>query len=226
MSKHLEFLSSPDEAVAVIPDGASLMIGGFAGGGTPYELVRAVRRLGVRNLTITTNNISVQDNIDELFVDGQVSHVISSFPVPATAGYMTHIERRFRNGELTIETVPQGTLVERIRAGGSGIGGFYTPTGVGTVAAEGKETRIIDGREYLFELPLKADFAIIRAFQADRMGNLTYRKTAKNFNPAMAAAAKVTIVQVEEIVEIGDLDPDSVGTPGIYVQRVCVVPKE
>jgi 3-oxoadipate CoA-transferase alpha subunit len=226
MPNAIVFCASPDEAVSVIPDGASILIGGFAGGGAPYELVRAVRRLGVRNLTVVSNNFSVRDNNDELFVEGQVRHVISSFPVPASAEQLTHLERRFRAGGLTVETVPQGTLVERIRAGGAGIGGFYTPTGVGTVAAEGKETRIIDGKEYLLELPIKADFAVIRAFRADRLGNLQYRRTARNFNPAMATAAKTTIVQVEEVVETGNIDPDLIGTPGIYVQRVCVVPKE
>ncbi|GIW07312.1 MAG: 3-oxoadipate CoA-transferase subunit A [Dehalococcoidia bacterium] len=217
---------TPDEAVADIPNGASIMIGGFAGGGQPFELVRALARHGARDLTIITNNISVHDNTDLLAQHGLIRKAIASFPVPASEAANTALERQFKAGLIEVESVPQGTLVERIRAGGAGLGGFYTPTGVGTRAAEGKEVRVIDGREYLFELPLRADYALIRAAQADTMGNLVYRGTARNFNPVMATAADIVICQVEELVPAGVLDPERIGTPGIFVDRLCIVARE
>jgi len=217
---------TPDEAVADIPNGASIMIGGFAGGGQPFELVRALARRGARDLTIITNNISVHDNTDLLAQRGLIRKAIASFPVPASESAPSALDRLFKAGQIEVETVPQGTLAERIRAGGAGLGGFYTPTGVGTLAAEGKEVRIIDGREYLFERPIRADFALIRAFQADTMGNLIYRGTARNFNPVMATAADIVICQVEEIVPVGALDPERIATPGIYVDRLCIVARE
>lgn len=217
---------SPDEAVADIPPGATVLIGGFAGGGQPYELVRALVRHGADGLTIVTNNVSVHDNCDILFEAGLVKKIVASFPVPNTTARVTAVERQIRSGQVEAETVPQGTLVERIRAGGAGLGGFYTPTGVGTVAAEGKEVRELDGRSYVFERPIHGDVAIIRAYKADELGNLIYRGTARNFNPVMATAADLTIVQVEEIVPIGALDPEHIVTPFIYVDRLCIVAKE
>ena len=216
------------DAVGEIPDGASVMIGGFAGIDRAYSLIRALRDQGARNLTIISNGPGgggkvalklwgIPDYADAnlLVENGQVKRFVISFSTPGTAA-----ARAIVDGVVEAEFVPQGTLAERIRAGGFGIGGFYVPTGVGTEVAEGKETKIIDGKEYLLELPLKADYALIRAYKADTLGNLVYRGDSRNFNAVMATAARVTIAEVEEIVPAGELDPEIVITPGIFVQRI------
>jgi len=203
-------------AVADIPSGASLLVGGFGLVGIPENLIRALAESGVANLTCVSNNCGVDDfGLGILLQRRQIRKMVSSY-----VGENKEFERQFLSGELEVELVPQGTLAERIRAGGAGIGGFYTPAGVGTPVAEGKETRVMNGREYILELPIVGDFALVKAYKADRAGNLVYRKTARNFNPMIATAGRVTIAEVEEIVEIGELDPDAVHTPGIYVQRV------
>jgi len=209
-------LKSPAEAVALIPDGATLMVGGFGLCGIPENLIAALRERGTRNLTIISNNAGIDDfGIGILLKTRQVRKMISTY-----VGENKEFERQYITGELELELVPQGTFAERIRAGGAGIGGFFTPTGHGTVVAEGKETRVIDGRAYVLEMPLKADFALIKAYRGDSLGNLVYRKTARNFNPMMATAARVTIAEVEEIVKPGDLDPEEIVTPGIFVKYV------
>ncbi len=207
-------------AVAMIPDGATLMMGGFGLCGIPEHLIAALRARGTRDLTIISNNAGVDAfGIGILLQTRQVRKMISTY-----VGENQEFERQCLSGELDLELVPQGTFAERIRAGGAGIGGFFTPTGYGTVVAEGKETRIIDGRPYVFEKPLRADFAFVKAFRGDRLGNLVYRRTARNFNPMMATAAKVTIAEVEQLVEPGTLDPDAVVTPGIFVKYVIQGP--
>ena len=204
------------ECVKDIPNNATLMVGGFGLCGIPENLIQALREIGVNNLTCISNNAGVSDfGLGFLLLKKQIKKMISSY-----VGENDVFEKMVLSGELEIELVPQGTLAERIRAGGAGIGGFYTPTGYGTIVAEGKETKVIDGRNYVLELPLKADFALIKAYKADKMGNLIYNKTARNFNPMMATAGKITIAEVEEIVEVGELDPESIVTPGIYVQRL------
>ena len=215
-------VGSVDEAVADIKDGAVLLVGGFGGRGVPTKLIPAVAKLGVKNLTVISNNLGMGDEGDlgVLFRNSQVSKAKASFPIrPGCNDFKDAYDR----GEVELEVIPQGTLVERIRAAGAGIGGFYTPTGVGTILAEGKEVREIDGRLYVFEKPLPGDFALIRAKQADRYGNLRYHRGARNFNPVMAMAGKVTIVEVEELVPLGEMDPENVHTPGIFVDRVVVV---
>ena len=209
-------IASIDAATADIPDGASIMMGGFGLCGIPENLIDAVRRRGVKNLTIISNNAGVNNfGLGLLLQNGQIKKLISSY-----LGENKLLEGLVLRGEIEMELNPQGTLAERIRAGGAGIPGFYTPTGVGTVVANGKEVREFNGRPYLLERGLTADFAFVKAWKADRWGNLIYRKTARNFNPNMATAGKITIAEVEEIVELGSLDPDSVVTPGIYVDRV------
>lgn len=211
-----KLVSSAAEAVAMIPDGATVMIGGFGLCGIPENLIAALRERGTRNLTVISNNAGIDDfGIGVLLKTHQVRKMISTY-----VGENREFERQCMSGELDLELVPQGTFAERIRAGGAGIGGFFTPTGYGTVVAEGKETRTIDGRPYVLEMPLKAEFALIKAYQGDRLGNLVYRKTARNFNPMMATAAKVTIAEVEELVEAGALDPNNIATPGIFVRYV------
>lgn len=208
--------SSADECLKDISDGMTLMVGGFGLCGIPENLILALRNTGVKELTCISNNAGVSDfGLGLLLHQNQIKKMISSY-----VGENELFEKMVLSGELEIELVPQGTLAERIRAGGAGIGGFYTPTGVGTIVADGKETRIIDGRAYVLEMPLKADFSLIKAYKADTAGNLIYRKTARNFNPMMATAGKVTIAEVEEIVEAGELDPEEIVTPGIYVQRL------
>jgi len=214
-------LSSPEEAVADIADGSTIMFGGFGVTGIPFTLIRALCRKGTRNITAISNSPGgrLEDlDLSILFGNRQIKKVIASYPV--YAGKVNAFEQQYLKGEVELEMVPQGTLAERIRAGGAGIAGLYTPTGAGTIIAEGKEKRTFDGKEYLLELALRADFALIRAHKADRMGNLTYRMTARNFNPVMATAARITIAEVDEIVEIGELDPETVITPGIYVDRI------
>lgn len=211
----------PDEAVADIPDGATVMIGGFGSAGQPVELIEALIRQGAGDLTVVNNNAGNGDHgLAALIRAGRVRKVICSFPRQHDSH---HFDERYRAGEIDLELVPQGNLAERIRAAGAGIGGFYTPTGVGTPLADGKETRDIDGRRYLLELPLHAEVALIRAHLADELGNLVYRKTARNFGPIMAAAATATIVQVSDILPVGGLDPETVVTPCIYVDRLVRV---
>jgi 3-oxoadipate CoA-transferase alpha subunit len=210
-------------ALAGVQDGSTVLIGGFGGAGQPHQLIDALIEQGARNLTIVSNNAgSGETGIAALLAAGQVSKIICSFPRQADSH---HFDNLYRAGKLELELVPQGTLAERIRAGGAGIGGFFTRTAVGTQLAEGKEIRNLDGQDYVFELPIKADVAIIKALKADRWGNLVYNKTARNFCPVMATAAKMTVVQVDEIVELGDLDPEAIVTPGLYVKRVVRVAK-
>jgi len=209
-------------AVADIPDGATVMIGGFGTAGMPSELIDALIEQGAKNLTIVNNNAGNGDTgLAALLKAKRVRKIICSFPRQTDSW---HFDNLYRAGEIELELVPQGNLAERIRAAGAGIGAFYTPTGFGTQLAEGKETRRIDGRDYVLEYPIRADFALIKALRADRWGNLVYRKTARNFGPIMASAAKCTVVQVREIVNLGDLDPEDVVTPGIFVQRVVEIP--
>jgi len=205
-------------ALADIRDESTVMIGGFGNAGMPAELIDALIDQGARELTIVNNNAGNGDTgLAALLKARRVKKIICSFPRQTDS----HVfDALYRAGDIELELVPQGNLAERIRAAGAGIGGFFTPTGFGTKLAEGKEVREIDGRSYVFESPLHADVALIKAFKADRWGNLVYRKTARNFGPIMAAAAKTAIVQVSEVVELGQLDPEAVVTPGIFVQRV------
>ncbi len=208
--------ASADEAVADIPDGATLMSGGFGLCGNPENLIAALHRRGVKQLTLISNNCGTTDlGLGILLKARQIRKIVASY-----VGENKEFERQYLSGELEVELVPQGTLAERIRAGGAGIGGFYTATGVGTKVAEGKESRVIAGREYLLELPLRADFAFVWAWKADTWGNLLYRKTTRNFAPMMCAAAKVTVAEAPTVVAAGELDPDLVHTPSIYVKRV------
>ena len=209
-------LNSADEAVALVPDGASIMMGGFGLAGIPETLIAALRRRGTSGLTIISNNAGVDDfGVGALLRTRQVRKMISTY-----VGENKEFERQFLQKEIAVELVPQGTFSERIRAGGAGIGGFYTPTGVGTVVAEGKEVREFDGRLYVLERPLTADFAFIKAWKGDTAGNLVFRKTTRNFAPMMATAARITIAEVEHLVEPGDIDPDAVHTPGIFVRHI------
>lgn len=209
---------SAQTATADILSGSHLLVGGFGLVGIPENLIAALKESGVTNLTCISNNCGVDDfGLGLLLHNRQIRKMISSY-----VGENKTFERQFLSGELEVELTPQGTLAERIRAGGAGIGGFYTLAGVGTSVAEGKETRILNGREYVLEYPLCADFALIKGWKADRLGNVIYRKTAQNFNPIMATAAKVTIVEVEELVETGSLEPEVIHTPSIYVQRIVV----
>jgi 3-oxoacid CoA-transferase subunit A len=209
-------LSSAERAIADVGDGATLMSGGFGLCGNPENLITALHVKGVRGLTVISNNCGTTEHgLGVLLKARQIKKMVSSY-----VGENKEFERQFLAGELEVELCPQGTLAERIRAGGAGIGGFYTPTGYGTEAAKGKETRELDGRMYVFETPLRADFAIVRAYKADRWGNLMFRKTARNFSPMMCMAAKITIVEAEHIVELGALEPDQIHVPGVFVQRV------
>jgi 3-oxoacid CoA-transferase subunit A len=211
-------LRGVEAAVALIPDGASILMGGFGLSGIPENLIEALHVRGTRDLTIISNNAGVDDfGIGKLLRARQVRKMISTY-----VGENKEFERQFLAGELEVDLVPQGTFSERIRAGGAGIGGFFTPTGYGTLAAEGKETRIIEGRAYVLEQPLTADFAFVRAWKGDSAGNLVYRRTARNFNPVMATAGRTTIAEVEQLVEPGEIDPDHVVTPGIYVKHVVL----
>lgn len=213
-----ELLDSFTDAVSAIPDGATLMVGGFGLVGIPENLIAALADLGTRNLTIISNNCGVDDwGLGLLLRNKQIKRIIASY-----VGENKEFERQVLAGEIEAELVPQGTLAERIRAGGAGIPAFYTPAGVGTPLADGRETRVFDGKEYILEHALSAEFSLIRAAKADRMGNLKYNKTARNFNPIMATAGKITIAEVEQLVEVGDLDPESIHTPGIYVNQLIV----
>jgi 3-oxoacid CoA-transferase subunit A len=214
--------SSVAEALDSIQDGASIMSGGFGLVGIPMSLILGVRERGVKNLTVISNNCGVEDwGLGLLLENRQIKKMIASY-----VGENKEFERQYLSGELEVELVPQGTLAERIRAGGAGIPAFYTPAGVGTPIAEGRETRIFNGKEYLLELGLKADFSLVKAWRGDGLGNLVYRCTAQNFNPMMAAAGRVTIAEVEELVKVGALAPAQVHTPSIYVQRIVHCEKQ
>ncbi|MBP7183902.1 MAG: CoA transferase subunit A [Saprospiraceae bacterium] len=209
-------VSGPDQAVSDIQDNAVIMLGGFGLCGIPENCIAALIRKGVKGLTCISNNAGVDDfGIGLMLQTRQVKKMISSY-----VGENKEFERQLMSGELEVELIPQGTLAERIRAGGAGIPAFFTPAGVGTEVAEGKEIRIFHGKEYLLEMWLRADFAIVKAWKGDTAGNLIYRGTAQNFNPMMAAAGKITIAEVEELVPVGELDPNQIHTPGIYVQRI------
>jgi 3-oxoadipate CoA-transferase, alpha subunit len=217
----LTIAKSAQEAVAEIHDGATVLIGGFGNAGQPMELIDALLACGAKDLTVVNNNAGQADaGLALLIKERKVKKIICSFPRQSDSW---HFDAAYRAGEIELELVPQGNLAERIRAAGAGIGGFFTPTGYGTMLAEGKETRVIDGKGYVLESPIYADFALIKALKSDKTGNLVYRKTARNFGPIMAAAAKHTIVQVNEIVETGELDPEVIVTPGIYVDTVVKI---
>jgi 3-oxoacid CoA-transferase subunit A len=210
-------MESFDEAVADIEDGATLVVGGFGLCGIPEKAIAALRKKGSRNLVIVVNNCGVDDfGLGILLANNQVAKMVASY-----VGDNRIFERQYLAGQLEVELVPQGTLAERLRAAGAGIAAFYTATGAGTTVAEGKETKEFDGRVYLLELALGGDFALVKAWKGDRLGNLVYRETARNFNPLAAMAGRrITIAEVEELVEVGELDPNHVYTPGIFVQRI------
>lgn len=215
-------VSSVDEAVRDVPDGATLVVGGFGLCGIPENLIAALVRRGVKNLTVVSNNCGVDDwGLGLLLRTRQIRKMVSSY-----VGENAEFERQFLSGELEVELVPQGTLAERMRAGGAGIPGFYTPAGVGTLVAQGKEVKEFDGREYLLERGIVGDFAMVAAWKADRLGNLVYRKAARNFNPMAATAGTISIAEVEELVEVGELDPEAIHTPAVFVQRVLVAPRQ
>jgi 3-oxoadipate CoA-transferase, alpha subunit len=232
--------STCSEALADIPDGASIMVGGFGhAADKPQNLIAALKELGARDLTLIMNGAGVSGSLgigslggvpfidEEILINSrQVKKAICSVPASLVMSKPRAFEKQYLAGEVELEYVPQGTLVERIRAAGAGLGAFYTPTGVGTLIEEGKEKRVIDGKEMLLEFALRADFALIKAYCADTMGNLIYRGIMRSFNAIMATAAKVTIAEVERIVEVGELDPESVITPGIYIDRIVVAPGE
>jgi len=219
---------SVEEAVADIPSGATIALGGFFTCGQPIALPRALAQRGVTDLTLIAMSLGVgNEQVDLLIANGQVKKVIANYPFyRTTAKGSQHIsEILAREGQVAVEVYPMGTFAEKLRAGGAGIPAFYTPTGAGTLLAEGKETRIFDGREHVLETALKPDYAFVHAFKGDREGNLTYRKTARNNNPIIAMAARVTIAEVESLVEPGEIDPECVHTPGIFVQRLVEVGK-
>lgn len=214
-------VASAGEAVADIESGASVMIGGFGTAGMPDELIAALIARGVGDLTIINNNAgNGEAGVAALIKEGRVRKIICSFPRQSDSH---HFDAAYRAGKIELELVPQGNLAARIQAAGSGLGAIFTPTGYGTLLAEGKETREIEGRQYVLEFPIRADFALIKAHRGDRWGNLVYRKTARNFGPIMAMAARTTIAQVAQVVPLGDLDPEVVVTPGIFVQRMVEV---
>ena len=219
-----KIVATPAAALADVPDGATVMIGGFGTAGLPNELTDALIAQGATGLTVINNNAGNGDSgLAALIAAGRVKKIICSYPRQVDSW---HFERAYRAGTIALELLPQGNLAERIRAAGAGIGGFFTPTGYGTDLALGKETRLINGRGHVFEHPLHADFALIKAERGDRWGNLTYRMTARNFGPIMAMAAKVTVASVFEVVALGSLDPEAVVTPGLFVQRVVCVPRQ
>lgn len=207
-----------EQAVADIQDGATLIVGGFGLCGIPEKSIEALRDKGTKNLTVVSNNCGVDDwGLGLLLANKQIKKMIASY-----VGENKIFEQQFLSGELEVELTPQGTLAERIRAGGAGIPGFYTATGVGTPIAQGKEVKVFDGKEYLLERAITGDFALVKAWKADKLGNLVFRKTSRNFNPIAATAGKITIAEVEEIVEVGELDPDEIHTPSVFVQRVVL----
>jgi len=212
----IEIFATAEEAIADVPDGSTIMCGGFGLCGVPENLVRALGAKGTRNLTVISNNAGVDTfGLGGLLANGQVKKILGSYFRSSEI-----CARLQASGALEVELLPQGTMVERIRAAGAGVFGVYLPTGVGTCVAEGKEVRLFGATECVLESPLAADYAFIRAYQGDRLGNLVYRKTARNFNPVMAKAARITIAEVEEIVEVGELDPEVIVTPGIFVKRL------
>lgn len=216
----VDVVADADAAVAGVQNGDTVLIGGFGPAGSPVELIDALRRSGARDLTVVSNNAGNGDTgLAALLASGAVRRVVCSFPRQSDS-YV--FDALYRSGELELEVVPQGTLAERLRAAGAGIGAFFCPTGAGTALAHGKETRVLNGREHVLELPIRGDLALVKASRSDRMGNLVYRKTARNFGPVMATAATVTAVQVDQLVEVGALDPEAVVTPGIFVDRVVV----
>src|SRR5271165_1604147 len=209
--------STLDAAVADIPDGARIMFGGFGGAGFPNNLIQALSRKGIKNVVAISNNCGTRDGeLGIMFKNGQVKHVICSFPGP----HANYFQEQFARGEVTCELVPQGILCERMRAAAAGLQGFYTAVGVGTEVSAGKEERVIEGKRCILEMPIHADFALIKAEKADELGNLTYRLAARNFNPIMAMAARTTIVEVDEIVPLGSIEPENVITPAIFVHRI------
>ncbi|MFE4131301.1 CoA transferase subunit A [Peribacillus sp. YIM B13482] len=213
-----KLLTSFDSAIQQIEDGATIIVGGFGLSGIPEKLIIALRNKGVKDLTIVSNNCGVDDwGLGLLLENKQIKKMIASY-----VGENKLFEQQFLSGELEVELVPQGTLAERLRAGGAGIPAFYTATGVGTEVAKGKEHKEFDGRTYIMEKGIVGDFAFVKAWKADHFGNLVYRKTARNFNPVVATAGKVTLVEVEELVDTGELDPDEIHTSGVYVQKVLV----
>ena len=217
-------MATVEEAIADVFDGATIMFGGFASAGSPTNLILALRDKGITDIIGIANNIGFGDRLDTLCEKRQIKRMIASFAVRASASKRSLFEEQYARNEVELELVPQGTLAERIRAGGAGIPAFYTPTGVGTVIAAGKETKTFAGREYLLETALTADFAFVKAYKADTMGNLVYRLSSRNFNVAMATAARVTIAEVEEIVEPGELDPETIVTPSVFVHRIVKAP--
>ncbi len=212
-----KILSSLDAAVADISDGARIMFGGFGGAGFPNNLIQALSRKGIKEITAISNNCGTREGeLGIMFKNGQVRHVIAAFPGP----HANYFQERYAKGEVTCELVPQGILCERMRAAAAGLLGFYTTVGVDTEVANGKEERVIDGKRCILEKPIHADFALIKAAKADELGNLTFRKAARNFNPIMAMAASTTIVEVDEIVPVGSIEPENVITPAIFVHRI------
>ncbi|MEI7428405.1 MAG: 3-oxoacid CoA-transferase subunit A [Betaproteobacteria bacterium] len=219
-----KILTQMSDAFVGLKDGATIMIGGFGGSGIPHDLIDCLVEQDAKDLVIITNNAgSGETGIAALLKSRRVRKIVCSYPRMADSH---HFETLYRAGQIELELVPQGNLAERIRAQGAGLGGFFTQTAYGTLLAEGKETRLINGKHYVFETPLAADFALVRALRADRYGNLVYRKAGRNFGPVMAMAAKTTIAQVSEVVEIGTLDPEAVVTPGIFVQHIALVRSE
>jgi 3-oxoadipate CoA-transferase alpha subunit len=216
-----KIFDSARQALADVPDGATIMVGGFGLAGQPTELIDALLDQGAKDLVIVNNNAGNGDTgLAALLAAGRVRKIVCSFPRQADS----HVfDALYRAGKIELELVPQGNLAERIRAAGAGIGGFYTPTGAGTPLAEGKEQRKINGRDYILEYPLHADYALIKALRADRWGNLVYRKTARNFGPIMATASRIAVAQVHDVVELGALDPEAIVTPGLFVQRVVAL---
>lgn len=216
-----QFCATVDEAVAGIEDGATVLVGGFGIAGMPFDLVDALIRQGARDLTVVSNNAGNGDSgLAALLAAGRVRRIVCSFPRQSDSWVFDGL---YRDGRIELDLVPQGNLAERLRAAGAGIGAFFSPTGAGTLLAEGKETREIEGRTYVLEHPIRGDVALIKAHISDRAGNLIYRKTARNFGPVMATAAAMTVVQVERVVDIGGIDPETVVTPGIFVDRVVAV---
>jgi 3-oxoacid CoA-transferase subunit A len=209
-------VANADEAIRDMQDGAVIMSGGFGLSGNPENLISAIHRKGVKDLVVISNNCGTTDKgLGILLQSRQIRKMIASY-----VGENKEFERQFLADELEVELNPQGTLAERIRAGGAGLGGFFTPTGAGTQIAEGKESRVLEGREMIFEKPLKADYAIVRAWKGDKWGNLVFRKTARNFSPNMCTAARITIAEVENLVEVGEIEPDQVHVPSVYVKRI------
>lgn len=212
--------ATPDDAIHDVPDGATIMFGGFVSAGSPSNLILALQRRGTTRITGIANNIGLGDLLDVLCEQRQLAKFTATFAIRASGGRASRFEELYRRGEVELELVPQGTFAERIRAGGAGLGGVLTRTGIGTMVQDGKQVLNVGGEDYLLEMPLRADFAFIKAQRADRIGNLQYRLAGRNFNPVMATAADIVIAEVEEIVEPGAIDPSDVGTPAVYVDRI------